>query len=175
MPHHLKQAIAGWDGKSAQDIALIFDQHKASGGFLDALINYTPEANLQKGATWLLKKYCENHGSFTDEQISQLYAVLPQLTHWESQLHLLQIMAYLPIPLAAKKEVEFFLRDRLQQQNKFVRAWAYSGFYELACQYPEYQIEAQRFMTMALRDEAASVKARIRQILKKGWPGQSIS
>jgi hypothetical protein len=66
-----------------------------------------------------------------------------------------------------------FLRTCLADENKFVRAWAYNGFYLLSQQYPEYQQETEQFFAMAMRDEAASVKARIRNILKKVNPSSS--
>jgi len=62
--------------------------------------------------------------------------------------------------------VEIFLRVCLLDNNKFVRAWAYKGFYELAVQYPK---ETRQFFEMAMRDEAPSVKSRIRNIMKKGF------
>ena len=62
-----------------------------------------------------------------------------------------------------------FLRNCLVDNNKFVRAWAYNGFYELAVQYPEYEKETKQFFEMAMRDEAPSVKSRIRNIMKKGF------
>ena len=55
------------------------------------------------------------------------------------------------------------------RQEKFVRAWAYNGFYLLAVQHGEYEAEARQLLTMALRDEPASVKARVRNVLKN-WP-----
>lgn len=62
-----------------------------------------------------------------------------------------------------------FLRNCLISDNKFVRAWAYNGFYELALQYPAYKTEVKKFLDMAMKDEAASVKARVRNILKRGF------
>ncbi len=61
------------------------------------------------------------------------------------------------------------MRKCLEDDNKFVRAWAYNGFYELAKQYPEYRTEAGQLFEMALRDEAASVKARVRNVMKQGF------
>ena len=96
--------------------------------------------------------------------------MLDRLEHWESKLHLLQSMPYMPIEKPVKQPVEFFLRNCLVDNVKFVRAWSYNSFHLLALQYPEYQAEVDKFFEMAMCDEVASVKARIRNILKqKGW------
>ena len=95
--------------------------------------------------------------------------MLQSLEHWESRLHVLQSIPYMPIPGTHKKKVETFLRECLVDDVKFVKAWAYSGFYELAVQYPEYQDEAEQFFEMAMRDQPASVRSRIRNIMKKGF------
>ncbi|MEW8322573.1 MAG: hypothetical protein AB2606_07985 [Candidatus Thiodiazotropha taylori] len=68
-----------------------------------------------------------------------------------------------------QEEVSAFLRECLTSSNKFVRAWSYNGFYELAIQHPQYQQETKVFFEMAMRDKAPSVKARIRNIMKRGF------
>ncbi|VAW46017.1 hypothetical protein MNBD_GAMMA04-800, partial [hydrothermal vent metagenome] len=45
--------------------------------------------------------------------------------------------------------------------------WAYNGFNELSVQYNEYRKETEAFFEMAMRDEAPSVRSRIRNILKQ--------
>jgi hypothetical protein len=98
-----------------------------------------------------------------------LFKLLPKLERWESKLHILQCLPYIQISSAAKENVEVFLRRCLIDDNKFVRAWAYNGFYEISLQYPEYKEETKQFFEMAMRDEAPSVKARIRNIMTKGF------
>ncbi|WP_448250543.1 hypothetical protein [Thalassotalea agariperforans] len=75
----------------------------------------------------------------------------------------------MPITDAYSRSVYNFLIITLTDQNKFVRAWTYNGLYELSKQHPEYIKEAKQFFEMAMRDEAPSVKARIRNIMKKGF------
>lgn len=165
----LRNDILSWDGKSGHDITLVYERYNASHNFINELIEHCRVFELQKDATWLIKKYCENGGKLTENQILKVLSSLSKYKHWETELHILQIMPYFPIPMSVKKEVEFFLMSYLEQNQKFVRAWSYNGFYELARQYPEYQEEVKQFFEMALRDESASVKARIRNILKNGF------
>ena len=165
----MKRAMADWDGKSAADIGGIYRQCGDSPSFVADSIQLAAQPPYQKAATWLLKAHCDAGHSLAPKHIAGIYALLPTLSDWESILHVLQCMPYMPVANSDRKKVERFLRLCLSDTNKFVRAWSYNGFYELARQYPQYRQEAEQFFAMALRDEAASVKARIRNIMKKGF------
>ena len=165
----LEKDILLWDGKSAEDIGAIFNAHKNKPGFTKAIVDALESLTLQKGASWLLKAWFEAGGKLEKEHILSVYTQLNNLDSWEAKVHILQCMPYMPVAKKVLKNVDAFLRFTLTDTNKFVRAWSYNGFYELACQYPEYRAEANQFFDMAMKDEAASVKARIRNILKKGY------
>lgn len=165
----IQQAVVDWDGKSADDLTAVYDQFGDEPAFLSDMISLISGVSCQKGASWLLKRYVEDHGSLCVSDANQIYELLKGIAHWETKLHLLQCMPYLPITKSYVKRVEFFLRECLVDQNKFVRAWAYNGFYELALQHVEYQPETKQLLEMAMQNEAASVKARVRNIMKQGF------
>ena len=146
----IKQTLTTWNGKSADDIEAIFDQHHNDPDFLDATTGLLKDLSTQKGATWLLKKWLENGSEIKAEHLKRVYGCLPVLQHWESKLHILQCMPYLPINQKEKPKVESFLRGTLTDTNKFVRAWSYNGFYELALRHPEYIEEVQQFFQIWL-------------------------
>ncbi len=162
----IKDEIANWDGKSSSDIKTVYKRHRSNKDFISILIECIPEIELQNGATWLIKHCLENKNQASNKETNTLFKLLPQLNHWEAKLHILQCLPYLVISAKNKKKVETFLRENLVDKNKFVRAWTYNGFYQLSLQHPEYEEEIQQFLAMAMRDEAPSVKARIRNILK---------
>ena len=165
----LVRDLVEWDGKSASDIGDIYRRYSEGDAFVATLIELIQQVELQKAATWLLKHCLENGRSPAVKEVALLFKLLPTLEHWESKLHVLQCLAYLPVAESEKSSVELFLRNCLAQQNKLLRAWAYSGFYELSRQYPEYRDEAMKFFEMAMKDEAPSVKARVRQVMKRGY------
>jgi len=99
----------------------------------------------------------------------KVLALLPELLSWQSKLHVLQSLPYLDIPSKDKRKLECFLKQALADKNKFVRAWAYNGFYVLSRQYSEYEEYAAQIIGLAMQDEAPSVKARIRNIMKQGF------
>ncbi len=165
----IQKEISQWDGKSITGIDAIYERHGQEASFSSEVIDLLGCDPLQKGATWLLKRYLEGGKQLRHHQVDKIYAALPALKQWESKLHVLQCIPYMPIPESGKSTVETFLRKCLVDDNKFIRAWAYNGFYELSIQYPEHEEETKQFFEMAMRDEAPSVKSRIRNIRKKGF------
>lgn len=165
----IEQDIKNWDGKSSSDIAALYVRYGNTDHFVKNIVEISSVADLENGATWLLKRHLESGQIIEECQVSKIFELLPNLKHWESKLHILQCIPYISIANTKKKEIEFFLRKCLNDENKFVRAWAYNGFYELSLQYPEYIAETKQFFEMAMRDEAPSVKARIRNIIKNDF------
>ena len=166
---NLEQEISGWDGKSSSDIAAIYIQYGGANYFVSEIIELSKRTDLQKGTTWLLKHHLENSGELKANECTSLLRLLPELQHWETRLHMLQCLPCMNINSEETRIVEMFLRNGIVDNNKFIRAWAYNGFYELARQYLEYKEETSRIFEMAMRDEAPSIKARIRNIMKKGF------
>lgn len=165
----LKYDIAQWDGKSSVDIRGIYDHHANKTGFLADVVRHAQFEPLQKGATWLIKQFIEDAEILDQRQTQAVLSLIPDLVGWEAKLHILQCLPHFSFPTNYRKPVESFTRACILDPNKFVRAWGYSGFYELARQFPTLRSEAECLMEIALRDEPASVKARIRNLIAKGY------
>lgn len=162
----IQKELRGWDGKSAEDIRSIYHRHSVEPSFLRELLRFLKTPEFQKAGTWLLKHHFETGNSLNKKQVTTIFRALADLNHWESKLHLLQCLEYMPIEKHERHKVELFLRVCLTDTNNFVRAWAYNGFHVLSRQYPEYEKEMFSFFDMAMDDETAAVKARIRNIMK---------
>ena len=164
-------AIRRWNGKSSEDIEDLYAVLADQPDFEDRLVSaLAGDEEVHRGATWLLKHHLEHKKSFSDGQIASVFSQLDSLKNWEAKLHILQCLPYLTVSSEHRNGVEEFVRGCLSEINKFVRAWAYNAMYELACQYPELQPEAEVMFEAASEDEAASVKARVRNIQKQGIP-----
>ena len=120
-------------------------------------------------ASWLLKYHLEQGERLSIQALDEVYRALPLLTLWPARLHFLQSMAYLPVPDAHKLSTYVFVKTHLTDENKFVRAWSYHGYYYLARQFPEYRSEFNDCAEMAMMDEAPSVLTRLRKLLKQGF------
>lgn len=165
----LAAALEEWDGKSTDLLLALHARHAHAQNWVDTLLTVASEKALTQAGTWLLKHHLEAGGSLAAEQGQQIYAMCGQLTDWQSILHVLQMMPHLDVQLADEAELERFLRAGLVHDNKFVRAWSYNGFYLFAQAYPAYQTEAASFFDMAMRDEPASVRARVRKLIRAGF------
>ena len=168
---NLNSDIAQWDMKSAGDIQLIYENYANTPKFVDQIALLLAVPSMQRGASWLLKRHVADNGnSLEKHQHLAIYQTVDLLEHWETKLHILQCMAYLPVPLECRNNVEKYVRDCLSAERKFVRAWAYSGFHSLAVQFPELQDEAVLLLNTALKQESAgSVKSRINRAIKLGF------
>lgn len=118
------------------------------------------------GASWLVKHHLESNKSLSENERTVVYQLLPALEEWQARLHVLQSIPLMPIPESCWQALEIFLRQSLNDPNKFVRAWTYNGLHELARFNDALREEVDAILEMGLRDEPASVKARIRNIKK---------
>ena len=167
----LQSDLKGWDGKKADYLTEVYDRYSSQPDFLELLIVQMNASSLQSGATWLLKHHFDCGGEKLDAELAtQLYKNLPALVLWDAKLHVLQVMQHMPIPGHQAAMTKAFVDQCLQDDVKFVRAWAYSGFWELARQHPRFRGQAEALLQNGLEQEtAASIKARIRKCLKRGW------
>lgn len=167
----LEDELVQWDRKSKDFLAGLFDRHNGEPGFLTSLAGMLDDPQLQSGATWLLKHHFDQGGDLLDDNlVSALYKKTPMLVHWDAKLHVLQCIKQMPVPDSQMSTVEAFVRRCLADDAKFVRAWAYSGFCELARRFPQFQAEATHMLNEALTSESAgSVLSRVRRELQRGY------
>lgn len=165
----LEQAIAEWDKKSVVVIRDIYAKYHTEDDFLKQLVELMAQSDYQNGATWLVKHHLETSDqTLTAKQSTVICMHINELVHWESKLHILQIMGDIQIPKTLRDKVVSFVRTCLDSQEIFVRAWGYSAFYEVSKQFPQYHDEAINLLRAApSRESAGSIKGRVRQIIKK--------
>ncbi|MYC83381.1 MAG: hypothetical protein F4X19_15015 [Acidobacteria bacterium] len=162
----LWEEIASWDGKSAAALQSTYERHSDEEDFLATILEHIADVELQRAATWLLKRHLEAGNPLYPGGSLAILGVLSDQEHWESKLHILQCLPFLDIPEDESPGVEEFLDSCLESDNKFLRAWAYNGFNELSLRFPRYREEVNLMLAKAVESEAASVRARIRNILK---------
>ncbi len=166
----LRDDIMDWNGKSAAAITRVYESHAITRGFLGRLVALAREPGCEVGATWLVKHHIEAGAAMNPNQADKWYALAPELSAWEAKLHLLQCMPAVPVPSGHERRIERWLSACLTSEQKFVRAWALSGYADLACAHPKYRDQAMDMLEDAREnDPAASVRARARQVLKMGY------
>jgi hypothetical protein len=161
--------LAAWDGRSAAEIEALARTHAPDPSYLNDLwtILRRCDPELERGATWLLKRAVEEGAQISARRSNRLWRLLPHCQHWESELHLLQLLPRLPVTESSREELARYLRSRLSSKRIFLRAWAFGGFAILGQRFPkEHAQEASRLVAKALNDEAPSVRARLRRVLE---------
>ena len=160
--------LKAFDGKHTDPLETLTTHLSPTATVIRALctIAKNDDAKLQTAATWVLKRFQENSVSFSPAQIEDCLGLLNQVTYWEAKLHLLQMLPGFVISADRKNALQDILKAGLNNDNKFVRAWSYNGLSELAAQYPEFRAEVAELLETGQREEAASIRARIRNILK---------
>lgn len=115
--------------------------------------------------TWLLRAWLKRGFEPREEAVAAYLRVFPDLEAKEARLHACQSIVHLEVPAESADALAEFLRDAVKSDHKFTRAWAVDGFHRLGLQHAEYRGEARRIVDRASRDGAASVRARVRQIV----------
>lgn len=125
------------------------------------------ETTVQVGSTWILKRWLEEGVPEVEDMAANLVRLLKSATYWEVRLHLLQMLASIRVPARSLPELKRLLPILLTDDNKFVRAWALSVLAEIADQSDAMRKDVISTIQDAENDEAASVRARVRQLQKR--------
>ena len=162
----LTEELGAWDGKSTAALQSIYRRHCADEDFVATTLVLVADVNLQRAATWMLKRHLELGNSLSVGECRSILGSLSVQQDWESKLHLLQCLPYLSIADEDRAGLEQFLDACVRSDKKFVRAWAYSGLGELALRFPQYREAVDGMLARAGASEVASVRARIRNLRK---------
>jgi len=164
----VREELQQFDGKRRDALERAVSKQRSEKSLINGLVLLIPEkeSKVQIAATWLLKRLAEKKSQFTTQQIATIFDSLTDLAHWEARLHICQMLQHVRIPKGSEKKVAWFLERTLSEENRFLRAWAYNGFYELAKQHPQYCDYAMEQLDRGEAEKSAAVRARIRNIRK---------
>lgn len=169
---NIREELSAFDGKHTQPLEALTGSRSPQPSLVQELIRITKDenVNLQTAATWMLKRYQEQGRVFSDRETERILDTYSLVPGWEAKLHLLQIFDGFTIP-ASRAETTFRnLVHSVNDENKFVRAWSYSGLAKVAEEHGEFRSEASTLLRSGEEDEAPSVRARIRNVKKRiGW------
>ncbi len=160
----LDNALSQCDASSADELSLIYARFHDDKKFVGNLLSLLASPQTELATSWLIKRYLEDGGTLSDKQVKKLVKMANDFKHWPSTLHFLQSLPMLTIPGDVSEKLHAYLMQKLQEKNKFIRAWAYGGFHILGQQHENFRSEAEAILDLAMQDEAPAVKARIRRL-----------
>ena len=166
---NLVESLRRFDGKRTSDLEQLSASMSRSAGSVARLLAVAEhdETTVQVGATWILKRWLEEGVAHVERSAVNLVQLLAHATHWQVRLHLLQMLASLCVPVESLSVLAKELPGLLMDDNKFVRAWALSTLANVADQNDALRQKVISMMKNAGNDDAASVRARVRQIQKR--------
>ncbi|MCP3919029.1 MAG: hypothetical protein GY711_26085 [bacterium] len=166
----LAKRLGSWDGKDVAFLEKVYALYPHDAALAqDVFQALNSAAHVQTGATWLLKRHFESGARLDARATGRFLGSLALLEPWEARLHALQCMPFLVIPARSRAVLETFVREALESDVKFVRAWAFAGLHALAKAFEDLRPEAEALFDEALEAGPASVRARIRNLRKEGF------
>lgn len=166
LTEQLRQRLADYDGRAT---TLLGEAEAALGkepGYCDALIALAggSDDTVAAGATWLIKNALEAGRTLDPGQTAGLIGHLPHMKAWPAQLHLCQSVRHLTISEGDAIVLADGLIPLLDHARPFVRAWALDALAQVARAHAEFGDRFVGALAKAERDEAASVRARARNL-----------
>ena len=163
--------LIAWDGKDTDWLEQFYRVNVEDSSFEELIYLWPIELEgsdrLYISLSHLLKQHCDKGYIVRAKQNRSILSVLENEPHWQTLLHILQSFKSFELIEEDRASWERVLKSALSSENKFVRAWSYYAWALFADRFPRYKPEVNDYIEMALRDEAASVKARIRQMQKQ--------
>lgn len=165
----LQLRLSEYDGQSVTILGEIEAEYSGQADYLDAVIALVDhaDANICGGATWLIKSALEAGRQLSEPQRKEFIRRVPMANGWAAQLHVCQSIQFLQVSADHAPALRDWLKPLLASSRPFVRAWSVDALEHLACQHPEFALEAKAALDAAEADPAASVRARARQIRKR--------
>lgn len=164
----LKMALLQWDRRRTDFLMELYEEKNEGRQFMDYLIQiYSNDSGLEHATSWLIKHHMDKGNQLTAAQLNELFKKLGDLDYWESQLHILQIIAKVNLTKDQIPAVEPWIKRWMSSDKKFVKAAAFEAYWQIVKVLPELKSQFRLTCENALNKESASVKVKIRRILNK--------
>lgn len=162
----LNDVLQHWDQKHTETLIKLYNDLRCYPTLIDHTLTAMTAPEQACAATWIIKYALDNKAKLSDKQVDMFTQNLSLLTEWQSRLHGLQILSLINLTKKHAKRLSRFIYSCIDDKNKFVRAWAYSGLYLLAQLDPDYEKDVVTRIEHAIKTEAPSIKARLRKVLE---------
>lgn len=164
----LRQLLATFDGRDTTPLeraAVALPATRATADRLLALA--ADESSTLVGATWVIKNMVEAGLELEPVHGEALVALLTPTSDDWAALHVLQTLPFVELTRRAQDALHAALVHLLGREHKFTRAWAYNALALLARADARWRPDALDRLERAYEDEAASVRARIRNAMRE--------
>ncbi|MEM8873080.1 MAG: hypothetical protein AAGD32_02370 [Planctomycetota bacterium] len=124
------------------------------------------DVNRAVGASWLLKDLAGRGYRLTAAQSKTLLGLLDDEKDWQMTLHLVQAFPAVKVTRATADAWHARLAELAAHPQNFVRAWSFNALALLATTHERFRPDVADRLEVAGHNDAASVRARIRNVTK---------
>jgi len=162
-----KRVLCESGDHSAERLEKVYQVVQGCDWWLDEALLLASLSEASLSATSLLKRHIDLGGSLDTVQQKRFVLIGLASNQWQARMHILQSLDQMCIEPEHYPTVCQFAFASKEDPNKFIRAWSCSVVCRLAVLDEKYQPFASAALALAEADEAASVRARVRQLRKK--------
>lgn len=164
----LKEAYLNWDGTHIGYLKTLYQESIDDASFIPHTIALLEaDQRVEVPGSWVVKHHVEHGNSLNPIEVDQLVRCLGALHYWQAQLHLLQIIPMISLTEEQAERLEPVVRKYLSSDRAFVKASAFAAYFEIVKRFPELKNEFRLLCEDSLERVSASVKVKIRRILKQ--------
>lgn len=162
----MKQVLSAYDGKAISLLTELAVRVHLRPDYMMTLIALMGrgEGHVSDGATYLIKRALEEGAHLDDDQMDALLANLPALSAWQAILHMCQSVRLLTLMDEHADPLAEWLAGHLDHARPFIRAWSVDGLCHIGERFPAHHARAFAALEAARADDAASVRARVRNL-----------
>lgn len=159
--------LLNWDKKHKDYLIKFYLNEVESQDFINDLIEWSySNHQILTATTWLIKHHIDNKNQLNNEQKNRILKFLDLTNEWDAKLHIYQILPKIKIDDNNAKYLEAIIYKDLNSDNKFLKAAAFEAYFEIVKILKDLENEFISICQNSLEKESASVKVKIRRILK---------
>ncbi len=160
----LSENIDKYDGKHTDVLEEIVKKSPTHSDIAELLHSFNRNERTQEAVSWVLKAWVDQGCQIDDTLLRQWYEFTILSGTWPPVLHLVQALNTLTLSKSQAATMGKSIIEWTTHENKMVRAWSYTVLYKITVEYPGLFKNAQAILERGSKDEAPSVRARLRKI-----------
>lgn len=164
----LEDALLSADSNAVSDLIDVKHRCRVGAEYFSELVVLCFDArpNVSGGATWILKSELEDGAQLPDRLVDRIAYSLKKLSSWQAQLHICQSVEMFRLTDEQAKSFLMWAETLAEHPRPFLRAWSLNARVILGRDFEDYRDAAIGALDHADGDNAASVRARARQLRK---------
>lgn len=168
MTSELELRLEDFDGVAVSVLSEARAACRDAPDFISDLIRLCldPRPNISVGATWILKAEADDGTDFPSAEIQPIIEGVDRIEHWQAKLHLCQSVERFDVTEDQAARLFRWAETLKNHSRPFVRAWSLHARVVLGARYDRLKKASLSALYAAENDEAASVRARARNLAK---------